>query len=298
MMNRLPRALFTVSYAGLWGQAQLSAAESIRRAAVLGYDGVLLMAKPPHITIAAVSEHELREIEEAISETGMKIAGLAAYTDFTLPSPGEIPIIDLQLAYVRECCRITSRLGGDLVRVFTGYRYDNRSETDSWALIVRALKACGEFASEYGLHIAVQNHHDMAVGTGEMNLLLDEVDHERVRAGFDAWSPFLRGEEIDAGAAAMGGRTAMTILANYRKYPRYSYHPETVNYARLSPDSVRAVPIDAGEIDYPSFLKALTDNGFSGWCVYEMCSPLAGGGSLENLDRHASRFIEFMEKLS
>jgi hypothetical protein len=28
--------------------------------------------------------------------------------------------------------------------------------------------------------------------------------------------------------------------------------------------------------------------------AYEMCSPLRGGGGLENLDRYAAKFLEFM----
>src|SRR6185503_9791870 len=32
------------------------------------------------------------------------------------------------------------------------------------------------------------------------------------------------------------------------------------------------------------FFKGLRDGGFNGTAVYEMCSPLRGGGSLENLD--------------
>jgi hypothetical protein len=36
--------------------------------------------------------------------------------------------------------------------------------------------------------------------------------------------------------------------------------------------------------------------GFEGSVAYEMCSPLLGGGSLENLDRYARRFVEFMDE--
>jgi sugar phosphate isomerase/epimerase len=48
-----------------------------------------------------------------------------------------------------------------------------------------------------------------------------------------------------------------------------------------------------GIIDYESFLRGLFGGGFDGWVFYEMCSPLRGGGSLENLDRHARRFVEW-----
>jgi len=47
-------------------------------------------------------------------------------------------------------------------------------------------------------------------------------------------------------------------------------------------------------IDYRKFLGALRTGGFHGSIAYEMCSPLLGGGSMENLDRYATRFLEFI----
>jgi sugar phosphate isomerase/epimerase len=52
-----------------------------------------------------------------------------------------------------------------------------------------------------------------------------------------------------------------------------------------------------GFIDYPGFFKELRENGFSGSIAYEMCSPLLGGGGMENLDRCARRFLEYMNGL-
>jgi len=57
---------------------------------------------------------------------------------------------------------------------------------------------------------------------------------------------------------------------------------------------VQAVPIDEGFIDYRKFLAALRAGGFRGSVAYEMCSALSGGGAMENLDRYASRFLEFL----
>ena len=43
--------LHSVSYAGLWGQHFLSVDAFIDKAAELGYSGVMLMAKRPHISV-------------------------------------------------------------------------------------------------------------------------------------------------------------------------------------------------------------------------------------------------------
>jgi sugar phosphate isomerase/epimerase len=68
-----------------------------------------------------------------------------------------------------------------------------------------------------------------------------------------------------------------------------------VNYEPLTP-AIRAVPIEEGFIDYGAFLGALRDGGFRGSVAYEMCSPLEGGGGMENLDACARRFVEFLRR--
>jgi hypothetical protein len=52
----------------------------------------------------------------------------------------------------------------------------------------------------------------------------------------------------------------------------------------------------AGFIDYDAFFAGLREGGYpdEAWVAYEMCSPLAGGGSVENLDRHARQFVVWM----
>jgi len=88
--------------------------------------------------------------------------------------------------------------------------------------------------------------------------------------------------------------SVQTTIANYQLRPRYRYVSALVNYEKLTP-SLRAVPMEEGFIDYDGFLRALNENGFQGVAAYEMCSPLQGGGSLENLDHYAKRFLDYMK---
>ncbi|GAK56521.1 hypothetical protein U27_03483 [Candidatus Vecturithrix granuli] len=289
--------LFSVSYAGLWGQARLDLIPFIQKAAELGFQGVLLMAKRPHLSPLDFDESQLIQIKQALDMHKMQLIGLACYNDFLLPAASEIPVQDMQMAYIDQCCRMTSFLGGELVRVFTGYARNDLPFPKQWEQVVSLLQECGERAARYGIKLAVQNHHDLAVGTEAIHLLLAEVGRDNVKAGYDAWSPFLRGENLTEGAQKMASQTIMTIAANYLRFPRYAYHAESVNYTRVEPDFVKATSMQAGAIDYAGFFKALQAGGFDGWYVYEMCSPLIGGPSLENLDRKAREFQEFMKSL-
>ncbi len=78
---------------------------------------------------------------------------------------------------------------------------------------------------------------------------------------------------------------------------RFRYHPTLVNYEKLLP-TVQAVPMDEGFIDYKTFLTNLDAGGFAGPMAYEMCSPLRGGGSIQNLDSYARKFLSFAQGLA
>ena len=288
--------LFSVSYAGLWGQKSFGTEAFIDKAASLGFDGILLMAKKPHLSPMETNRAGIQALKAHIAHSGLELIGLAAYNDFLQPAAAEIPIVEIQQLYIRECCRICAALEGSIVRIFTGYELSAEPLFAQWDRIVRALQFCGDAAAEAGVTLAVQNHHDLAVDTAAMERLIADVGHPAVRCGFDAWSPFLRGESLYDSAKRMGPQTVLSIAANYRRYSRYQYHPDLVNYSRTEPDLVFAESMQAGEIPYPEFVDGLREGGYDGWFVYEMCSPIAGGGDEANLDRKAAEFLQFCGK--
>ena len=149
-------------------------------------------------------------------------------------------------------------------------------------------------AAACGVTIAIQNHHDLALHTDALLELLADIHRPNCKLGFDAWSCALRGENLGEAARRAAPYTAITTNADYIRVPRYRYQPVLVNYERQSPDWVRAVPFGTGFIDYAAFFQGLREGGFDGVAVYEMCSPVRGGGALENLDACAAKYLERM----
>ena len=92
----------------------------------------------------------------------------------------------------------------------------------------------------------------------------------------------------------MAPHAAITTNADYIRLPRFHYQPQLINYERALPDAVRAVKFGEGFIDYPAFFQGLKDGGFDGIANYEMCSPIRGGGAIENLDAYAAQYVEWM----
>jgi sugar phosphate isomerase/epimerase len=295
--TKMTPTLFSVSYAGLWGQHRLTLRDFIVKAAKLGYPAIEIMGKRPHLSVLDYDDAQLDELRQWAAENNVEIATLAAYTDFTGGKAAEAPFVEMQVAYVRTLARMAQRLGAKVVRVFTGYTTDPDSPQGDWQKCVTAVRECAALAVEYGVVIGVQNHHDVGVAFESYVEFLDEVDHPNCRAMFDPWAPALQGYDLRRCAREIAPRMVQTTLADYVKLPRFAYVPGLVNYRQLA-DMVRAVPLGDGFIDFDGFFAGLKEGGFSGYVAYEMCSPLRGGGSEKNLDKAAKISLERIQKLA
>jgi sugar phosphate isomerase/epimerase len=289
-------SLFSISYAGLWGQAALGLREFLRHARTLGFDAVMLAGKRPHLSPLDADEHLISVLREDLHEAGIKCAVVAAYTDLGAPLATEVPFLEMQIAYLEGLCRVGARLGATVLRVFTAYENAVHSPQASWNLVVKALREICERAAPHGITVAIQNHHDLAVHTTALLELLHDVARPNCKLGFDAWSPALRGEDLYEAARQAAPHTALTTNADYVRLPRFRYRPEAVNYEPVLPDLVRAVPFGTGFIDYSAFFEGLRAGGFDGIATYEMCSPIRGGGSGENLDHYARTYVRWMRE--
>jgi sugar phosphate isomerase/epimerase len=294
----LKTALHTVSYAGVWpGQVTLPLERIVDKAAELGYDGVMIVAKRPHASPLDMDRDRRPRLRDQIAARGLELAALAGYTDFGAgcDQPG-IPFREMQVLAVAELARLARDLGGSLVRIFTAFERPGVSYDRLWADTVMALKECAGRAAEFGVTLAVQNHHDLACHHESLADLIGQVDEPNCRAGFDAWSPALQGVDLAAAARRLAPVTALTIVADYVQRPRFQYDSNLNNYLPR-PAAVRAVAPGDGFIDYRAFFAALKAGGYDGWIAYEMCAPLEGGGSEANLDRCARRFVEWLPEV-
>jgi len=213
-------ALFTVSFAGLWGQDRLSLEASLDLAAELGYEGVEIMGKRPHLSVLDYSVDDCRRVRERVERLGLRVAAVAAYTDFAGGTgAAEVPFGEMQIAHVSDLADRAATLGCDLVRVFTSYEPASGSFLAAWRTTVDALRACCDRAAALGVRIGVQNHHDIGVDTAAYLELLSEVDRPNLVPMFDCWSPFLRGEDVVA--AARSRRRDLEVALIYGGQPVY-----------------------------------------------------------------------------
>ena len=287
-------SLFSVSYAGYWGQQKLDLPAFIAKAAELGYDAVMLAGKRPHLSPLDVDPETIASIKAALREHRVQCAVVGGYTDLSPAAAAEVPYLEMQIAYAESLARIAADLGASVVRLFTAYETEGHSLHAAWSGVVRTRQEICDRAAAHDVTIAVQNHHDVGVHTDVLLELLGDIDRPNCKVGFDAWSPALRGEDLYDAAKAMAPHAVITTNADYVRLPRFRYQPALVNYARAEPDMVRAVKFGEGFIDYEAFFCGLKEGGFDGIANFEMCSPVRGGGSMENLDACAAHYVRWM----
>ena len=287
-------SLFSVSYAGYWGQHVLGITAFIAKAAQLGYDAVMLAGKRPHLSPLDADAASLAAIQETLARHKVTCPVVAGYTDLAPAAAAEVPYLELQIAYVESLAQLAKQLGASIVRVFTAYEPSGQNPQLLWNGVVATLREMSDRVAAYGVTLAIQNHHDLAVHSDVLLELLHDIDRPNCRLGCDAWSPALRGEDVYECAKKLAPHTVITTNADYVRLPRFRYQPHLINYQRETPDLVRAVKFGEGFIDYPAFFRGLRDGGFDGLANYEMCSPIRGEGGLENLDAYAACYVEWM----
>ena len=117
----------------------------------VGLDGIdlsILFLKSKEVAYLDSLRHE-------IEDTGIRVAMVTTYPDFTHPDPSERT---RELSKLQENIVVASRLGADLLRVTAGQAHPtvNRSEGIKWA--VQGLKSAVEFAKNYPIRLAYENH--------------------------------------------------------------------------------------------------------------------------------------------
>jgi sugar phosphate isomerase/epimerase len=297
---KVKTCLHSIGYAGLWrGQALLTVDEFLLKAKELGFDGVMLMAKRPHLSLVEYDKAARAKLKKRIEDLGLTLVGLAGYSDFTagIDKPG-IPHTEIQAAYIGQLAELANDLGTKMIRIFTGYERPGIPYDKQYATVVEGITLAAREAQKYGITLVIQNHHDIALHHDAMYWMLKEINLPNVMAGWDAWSPTLEGlskEEIRESVLKMKPYIVNTIAADYVTMPRYHYENHLTNYVEDKP-VMRAVPMGEGIIDYQTFIGALKEIGYQGYLVYEMCEVLDGGGSIANLDATARKFLEYVKR--
>jgi len=130
---------------------RMSVKEWALEGARAGLDGIDLSI----LFLKSRSPEYLEKLRKEIVESGVRVAMLTTYPDFTHPDSNER---ERQLLKLQEDIVTASKLGADLLRVTAGQAHPGvgREEGIEWA--VSGLRKAAHFARQYPVKLVYENH--------------------------------------------------------------------------------------------------------------------------------------------
>lgn len=114
------------------------------------------------------SPRYLAGLKGRCTRLGLDISGTAIRTDFCVNNAARIKE---QIDHTRRWIEITSRLGGKTIRIFGGTVARDDNEDRARRQCIDAMQQCCEYAGQFGVYLALENHGGIT-GTSEQMLAL------------------------------------------------------------------------------------------------------------------------------
>ena len=131
---------------------------------------------------SGVTPEYLHQLKRRAHLAGIDITGGAIGNRFTL-APGEA--LDEQMAYTKTWIRHYATLGAPVIRVFAGAPPSGVSEDEAIERAIPALQEACEFASQYGIILAIENH-DFTSKIDRLLRIVEGVDSPWFGVNFDS----------------------------------------------------------------------------------------------------------------
>lgn len=211
-------------------------------------------------SVADVGVHKLtdamvEEIRRKCDDRGLKICCLGSpFYKCDLNNPGEIKD---HHEYLRRCCEIAHRFGTEFIRGFTFWRKGPVEPV--WQQILDHFAEPIRIIEEGQCQLLIENEASTYIGTGAQTAaFLDEIGHPRVAA---VWDPCNVVFDFD--------NEEVPYPDGYRALRKHIRHIHLKDAERISPTEARCVCIGEGQIDYRGQLKALIEDGYTGYVSLE-----------------------------
>lgn len=194
----------------------------------------------------APSDEYINRVKYRAFWQGIQFSGTGVRNDFTLPDP---KAREKEKQLVKDWVVVAAKLGAPLVRVFAGAGVPEGYTWDQMARWIAAdIDECAEFARQYGVMIAVQNHNDFLKTADEVDKLFALIKSPAV------------GLLVDIGS--------------YRQHDPYKEIEQNVKYA-ISWQIKESVFINGEEVkaDIPRVMEIIRKSGFRGFVPLEILKP-------------------------
>lgn len=124
------------------------------------------------------SDKYINKLKYKAFRQGIQFSGTGVKNDFALADPSARK---KEKQLVKDWIVVAAKLGAPVVRIFTGLRVPEGYTWDQTARwMADDINECGEFAKQYGIMLAIQNHNDFLKTGDEVEKLFSMITSDAV----------------------------------------------------------------------------------------------------------------------
>lgn len=264
---------------------------AIETAAEIGFDGVEIMARDPHLSPDTTREQGER-LRELADEHGVEIPCLATYTGGYARASDDERAAELET--FERYLELSEPLGVELLRHGAGGPTPREATDEEIETAAAWLGRAADRAAAYDRTIGLEIHPNRLTETVDSTLqLLELVDRDNVGVIHDAGNMFIVSDTYGPESVE---RLGEDLLHAHIKDLSRSTDPELADTFWLeTPDgdaSFRHELLGDGGVDHEPLIGALAESGYSGYATLESNVTRIDPETVaaEELDRLSERF--------
>jgi sugar phosphate isomerase/epimerase len=240
--------------------------QAARRIALLGYQGLELLADVPHAWPAGLLEVQKRGIRHAMEETGLAFSNINAFmmnavSDHRQPywHPSFIEperhYRQVRIDHTRRALSLCAELGAPHITTEPGGPLSaGQSRSAAIDLFVEVLKPLAEHAESLGVLLLIEPEPGLLLETTDQYLeVAERLNAPSIGLNFDVGHAFCVGEDLPG---------SITKLAPHIRH----YHVEDIASSRVHHHLVPGT----GAIDFAEVVAAIRRTGYDGWLTVEL----------------------------
>jgi sugar phosphate isomerase/epimerase len=256
-LSCLPVSYFADILAG-----RMSVGQWAREAAEVGLDAIDLTV----LFIQSDEPRYLQRMRQEIETSGVRVAMVAAYPDFTHPDPDER---ERQAHRLEGHIASSAALGAELVRVTAGQAHPGTSREAGISWAIKGLTEALPAAERYGVQLVYENHSkpgvwdyfDFSYPSDVFLAIVEGTAGTSLGVNFDTANPLVQGDDPVPLLQKVLGRVVSVHAADTR-----------------APGSLDPVVIGTGATPFPEIFSTLQAADFDGWICIEEASRTGRAG--------------------
>ncbi|GIP38830.1 hypothetical protein J31TS4_21100 [Paenibacillus sp. J31TS4] len=265
-----PRTVQLAAFSGVL--IDYSIHEAIRITRELGFDGLEIACREPHLS-PGTSLPRVREIRRLADDAGLALPVLAGYAGgFSAASDADC---ERALEDIRRLFDHAGELGATMVRVQPGGPNAFLAEDYHFAKAAFWLNRCAEEAEAHGIRIVLEIHNNSLVETVDSCMRLRGMI-PAANLGFihDAGNMYIT--DTDYGRSSvlrLGGSLLHVHVKDERRLMELGAPGSFANRTHRGEEYFLGCRLGEGEADHQPLFDALAETGYAGWITLETHAP-------------------------